>query len=107
MSEMLAANDMNFDSEVMQSDQPVLVDFSATWCAPCKKLEPILHEIAGDYSGRLKVVKVDVEEAPQTAAKFGVMAVPTVLLMKDGAVKDQMQGIATKQAIADRIDKVL
>ena len=107
MSEVLAATDQNFDNEVMQSDQPVLVDFSATWCGPCKKLEPIVHEIAGDYSGRLKVVKVDVDQAPQTAAKFGVMSVPTVLLMQGGAVKDQVVGLVSKQALADRVDKVL
>ena len=89
MSEVLQATDQTFDAEVMQSEQPVLVDFSATWCGPCKKLEPIVHEIAGDYDGRLKVVKVDVDQAPSTAAKFGVMSVPTLLLFQDGAVTDE------------------
>ena len=68
-------------AEVMQSDRPVLVDFSAAWCGPCKKLEPIVDEIAGDYDGRLKVVKVDVDSNPSTAARFGVMSVPTLLLV--------------------------
>ncbi len=88
MSDVVQATDQTFDSEVMQAEQLVLVDFSATWCGPCKKLEPIVHEIAGDYDGRLKVVKVDVDQAPSTAAKFGVMSVPTLLIFQGGAVKD-------------------
>jgi thioredoxin 1 len=107
MSDVLQATDQTFDNEVMQAEQPVLVDFSATWCGPCKKLEPIVAEIAGDYDGRLKVVKVDVDQAPNTAAKFGVMSVPTVLLIQGGAVKDQVVGLVSKQALADRVDKVL
>ena len=107
MSDVLQATDENFDTEVMQAEQPVLVDFSATWCGPCKKLEPIVHEIAGDYNGRLKVVKVDVDQAPSTAAKFGVMSVPTLLLFRNGAVKDQVVGLVSKQALADRVDKVI
>ncbi len=107
MSDVVQVTDQTFDTEVMQSEQPVLVDFSATWCGPCKKLEPIVHEIAGDYDGRLKVVKVDIEQAPITANKFGVMSVPTVLLFQDGAVKDQVVGLVSKQALADRVDKVI
>jgi thioredoxin 1 len=107
MSQVVEANDTNFEAEVMKADGPVLVDFSAAWCGPCKKLEPIVHEIADDYEGRLKVVKVDVDSAPSTAARFAVMSVPTVLLVRDGAVKDQMVGVLSKQALADRVDKVL
>jgi len=107
MSHVLKANDTNFDTEVMQSDRPVLVDFSAAWCGPCKKLEPIVDEIAGDYDGRLKVVKVDVDTSPTTAARFGVMSVPTLLIVSGGAVKDQMIGLMSKQALSDRVDKVL
>ena len=107
MNDVLQATDENFDVEVMQAEQPVLVDFSATWCGPCKKLEPIVHEIAGDYDGRLKVVKVDVDQAPSTAAKFGVMSVPTLLIFQGGAVKDQVVGLVSKQALADRVDKVI
>ena len=107
MSQVLEANDANFDSEVMKSDQPVLVDFSAAWCGPCKKLEPIVDEIAGDFDGRLKVVKVDVDSSPSTAARFGVMSVPTLLLVSEGAVKDQMIGLMSKQALTDRVNKVL
>ena len=107
MSQVLEGNDANFDSEVMQSDQPVLVDFSATWCGPCKKLEPIVHEIAGDYEGRLKVVKIDVDKSPTIAAKFGVMSVPTVILFRQGTVKDQVIGLVSKRALADKVDKVV
>ena len=107
MSDVLLATEQTFDTEVMQAEQPVLVDFSATWCGPCKKLEPIVQEIAGDYDGRLKVVKVDVDQAPSIAAKFGVMSVPTVLLFHGGAVKDQVVGLVSKQALADRVDKVI
>jgi len=107
MSQVFEADDKNFETEVVQAEQPVLVDFSAAWCGPCKKLEPLVHEIAGDYDGRVKVVKVDVDKAPGIAAKFAVMAVPTLLLFNDGAVKDQMTGLVSKRVIAERIDKVL
>lgn len=107
MSKVHEVDDANFDAEVTQSDRPVLVDFSATWCGPCKKLEPLVHEIAGEYAGRLKVVKVDVDRAPATAAKFAVLSVPTLLLFRAGQVKDQVVGLVAKQAIAERVDKVL
>jgi thioredoxin 1 len=107
MSKLHEANDSNFDTVVLKAQGAVLVDFSATWCGPCKKLEPVVHEIASEYDGRLKVVKVDVDHAPATAAKFGVLSVPTVLLFRDGAVKDQSIGVLSKKALADRIEKVL
>ena len=107
MSSVIQATDSNFESEVLQADRPVLVDFSATWCGPCKKLEPVVSEIAADFDAKLKVVKVDVDQAPNTAAKFGVMSVPTVLLIHGGAVKDQVVGLVSKQALADRVDKVV
>lgn len=107
MSQVIEANDTTFEAEVLQSSDPVLVDFTATWCAPCKKLAPIVDEIATEFAGRLKVVKVDIDGARQTAAKFSVMSVPTVLLIKDGQVRDQFMGVASKTAIADKIQKVL
>ena len=107
MSTIVNATDQNFDSEVLASTSPVLVDFSAGWCGPCKKLEPIVHEIAADYGGRLKVVKVDVDSSPGTAAKFGVLSVPTLLFFSGGQVKDQYVGVLSKKALADRVDKVL
>ena len=107
MSHVIEADDSSFDSEVIQSDDPVLVDFSATWCGPCKKLEPIVDELAGDFQGRLKVVKIDVDKAPQTAARFAVLSVPTLLLFRGGEVRDQVVGLQPKQALADRVNKVL
>lgn len=106
MSTIVTATDQNFDSEVLSSAAPVLVDFSATWCGPCKKLEPIVDAIAADYGDRLKVVKVDIDRSPGTAAKFGVLAVPTLLLFQGGQVKDQYVGLLSKKALADRVDKV-
>ena len=107
MNNLHEADDSNFESVVLKAQGPVLVDFSATWCGPCKKLEPIVHDIASQYDGRLKVVTVDVDRAPSTAAKYGVLSVPTVLLFKDGAVKDQSIGVLSKKALADRVEKVL
>ena len=107
MSDIVQATDQSFDSEVLSSAGPVLVDFSAVWCGPCKKLEPVVHEIAAEYGGRLKVVKVDVDNAPSTAAKFGVLSVPTLMLFRGGQVKDQYIGVLSKKALADRVDKVL
>ncbi len=107
MSEVLEANDTNFEAEVVQSKTPVLVDFSATWCGPCKKLDPVVREIASDYDGRLKVVKVDVDKAPGLAARFAVMSVPTLVLFRDGKVMAEVKGLVPKRAIAERVDKVL
>jgi thioredoxin len=107
MSEIVQATDQSFDSEVLASAGPVLVDFSAVWCGPCKKLEPVVDEIAAEYGGRLKVVKVDVDHSPSTAAKFGVLSVPTLMLFRGGQVRDQFIGVLSKKALADRVDKVL
>jgi thioredoxin 1 len=107
MSAIVNATDSNFDSEVLTNAGPVLVDFSAAWCGPCKKLEPIVHEIAADYGARLKVVKVDIDQAPGVAAKYGVLSIPTLMIFHGGQVKDQYMGLLSKKALADRVDKVL
>jgi len=107
MTQIVAANDGNFDSEVLKASGPVLVDFSATWCGPCKKLEPIVHEIASDYEGRVKVVKVDVDSAPGIAARFGVLSVPTLLVFRDGQPRYQHVGVMSKSQLAQELDKVL
>ncbi len=107
MSHVFDADDSNFDSEVLQATGPVLVDFSATWCSPCKKLEPVVHELAGDYEGKLKVVKVDIDKAPAVAARFAVMSVPTLMIFRDGQVRDQVVGLVPKRTLADRVDRVL
>ena len=107
MSAIVNATDTNFEAEVLASTGAVLVDFSAGWCGPCKKLEPIVHEIAAEYGDRLKVVKVDVDQAPGTAAKYGVLSIPTLMIFHGGKVKDQYMGLLSKKALADRVDKVL
>ena len=107
MKQVMHADDSSFEAEVLHAEGAVLVDFSAKWCGPCKKLEPLLQELAGEYDTRLKIVKVDVEQAPNTAARFGVLSVPTLLFFRDGNVKDQVMGLVSKQALADRVDRVL
>lgn len=107
MSQVIETDEAKFDETVLGAEGPVLVDFSATWCGPCKKLEPIVHELAADYSGRLKVVKVDVDRSPSVAARFAVLSVPTVLVFRDGAVRGQAVGLVSKRALADMVDKAL
>jgi len=107
MSEIVAVNDQSFDTEVLKAAGAVLVDFSATWCGPCKKLDPVVHELAAEFGDRLKVVKVDVDQARTTAARFGVLSVPTILIFRDGQVRDQMVGVQTKSLLTDRVHKVL
>lgn len=107
MSQIVDVNDASFDAEVLKSVSPVLVEFSASWCGPCKKLEPIVHEIAGDFAGQLKVVKVDVDQARGVAARYAVMSVPSVFLFKSGQVRDQFIGVLGKAQIAERVRKVL
>jgi thioredoxin 1 len=107
MSLVKDVNDDNFEAEVTRSEVPVLADFTAAWCGPCKKLAPLVEEIAGEYSGRLKVVKVDVDKARTVAAKFAVMSVPTLILFNGGKVKDQVTGLVPKRAIVERVEKVL
>lgn len=107
MSDVLHVSDDNWDSEITQSALPVLVDFSATWCGPCKKLEPIVEELATEYKGQLKVAHVDVDKARTSAQKFGIMSVPTVLYMKGGEVKAIKIGLESKDAMVKRIATLL
>ncbi len=107
MSNVIHVTDENFAAEVLQSELPVLVDFSATWCGPCKHLEPIVAELADDYAGRLKVVHVDVDKARNAAMQFRVMSVPTVLYMKGGQVVDSQIGVSPKDKIVEKIESKL
>lgn len=89
----------NFESEVMQSDKPVLLDFWASWCMPCKMLSPTIDEIAGEVEQRIKVGKVNVDEEPKLAQKFNVMSIPTLVIIKDGKVQSTSVGVRSKQEI--------
>lgn len=94
-------NDENFESEVIKADKPVLVDFFAAWCGPCKMIAPVIEELADEYEGKAKICKVDVDEAPETAQKYGIQSIPTIILFKDGEVAEQKIGMATKEDLED------
>lgn len=99
--------DDNFESEVLQSGIPVLVDFWATWCAPCKAIAPVIDTIAEEYDGKVKVGKVNVDDNPGTPGKYGVRGIPTVILFKDGKVVDQVVGAVPKAQLEALIKKAL
>jgi thioredoxin 1 len=104
MSNIVHATDSSFDNDVMKSDLPVLVDFWAEWCGPCRMLSPILDDIAKEYSGKIKVVKVNVDESNQTAAHYGVRGIPTILLIKSGQVIGTKVGNLPKSQLTSFID---
>lgn len=91
--------DTDFDSEVLKSSVPVLVDFGATWCGPCKALAPIVSKIADDFQGKLKVVTVDIDDAPETAKKYGIRSVPTVVFFKGGVKEGQQVGLTSREKL--------
>ena len=97
----------NFEQEVLQSDLPVMIDLWAVWCAPCKAIEPIVEQIANEYNGKLKVGKLDVDSNQRIAVQYGVRSIPTLLFFKDGELQDQLIGAVPKQAIVEKINKVL
>ena len=97
----------NFDSEVLQSEQPVLMDFWAEWCGPCKMIAPILDQIADEYKGRLQIVKLDVEENQAISMKYGVRSIPTLMLFKGGVVEAQHVGMLSKEQLKRLLDDKL
>ncbi len=107
MGSPLSVTDENFQSEVVESDVPVLVDFWATWCGPCRMIAPSIEELANEYEGRVKVCKVDVDNAPKTAQGFGIRSIPTLLIFQDGKVAEQLVGAVRKSAIEDKLKAVL
>lgn len=107
MSDLVHVTDGNFEAEVINSDTPVLVDFSAAWCGPCQRLKPIVEELATEYKGRVKVAHVDIDEAQSTASRFSVMSVPTLKFVKGGEIVDEAIGLMSKSDLAGRLDKLL
>lgn len=96
---MIILNETNFEAEALKSEQPVLVDFFATWCPPCRKLAPIVEEIAEDYAGRVKVAKLNIDEARSVAIKYGVSSIPTLILFKNGEPAHRIVGYVPKQDV--------
>ena len=103
MSNLSSVSTATFDAEVLKSAKPVLVDFWAEWCGPCKMLAPLLDEIAGEQTDKLKIVKVNVDNEQALAQKFGIVSIPTLLLFKGGVVKEQIVGLAPKKALLEKI----
>ena len=99
--------DSDFEQEVLEADTPVLVDFWAEWCAPCKMVAPVLDDLAEEYDGKIKFIKVDVDTSPETAMKYGIRSIPTLLVFKGGSPVDQVVGAVPKAAIKKRLDSAL
>ena len=104
---VLEVNDATFDKEVLQSEQPVLVDFWAAWCGPCKAIAPIVDSVATSYAGRLKVTKVDVDSNSATPSRYGIRGIPALLFFKGGKVVDQIEGWKPQEFIEEKVQKVL
>ncbi len=104
MSDVMEVTDNSFQEEVIESTQPVLVDFWASWCAPCRMLAPTIDAVANDFDGRAKIVKLNVDDNSETSAKYNIKGIPTLLLFKDGVIKDQIVGAASKDNIAQMIE---
>ena len=104
---VLELTDENFEQEVVQSDTPVLVDFWADWCQPCRMVGPTIDGLAEEYAGRVKVGKVDVDANQSVAAKFAISSIPTILLFKNGQIVQKFVGVAPKQQFATELDKVV
>ncbi|WP_372754800.1 thioredoxin [Labilibaculum sp.] len=103
----IAVNDTNFEEVVLKSDKPVLVDFWAEWCGPCRMVGPIVDELSTDYDGKVVVTKMDVDSCPATSAKYGIRNIPTILFFKGGEIVDKQVGAVPKSSLAEKIDSLL
>lgn len=107
MSNATAVSAAEFDSQVLKSEQPVLVDFWAEWCMPCRMLAPTVDELASEYSGKVKVVKVNVDQNQDLAQKYGIRGIPTLIIFKDGEEADRIVGVQPKNTITQKLDKAV
>lgn len=104
---ILEIDDGNFEGEVLQSDKPVLVDFWAPWCGPCKAIAPVIEELAKTFGNQMKFTKFNVDESPITPGKYGIRAIPTLIVFKNGKVSDQITGMVAKSKLEESIHKVI
>ena len=104
--DILEIGDSSFESEVLQSDKPVLVDFWAPWCGPCRAIAPIVEELAEDFGDKVKFTKCNVDENPTTPTKYGIKSIPTLIFFKDGEIQDKVIGIVAKSRLEEMISKV-
>ncbi len=107
MAEVQHVSDDDFEGEVLKSSIPVLIDFWAPWCGPCKTIAPLVDEVASEYAGRLKVVKMNVDDNPRTPSQYGVRGIPNLIIFKDGEVKEQIVGAVPKSQLTKAVERVV